>query len=73
LKGLFAALAAVVIAGAAPLHAQTSPPLEIGQDAPDFELRGATRYGELKDPVRLSDYSGRTIVLAFFFRARTRG
>jgi hypothetical protein len=49
------------------------PPLEIGVDAPDFALPGATRYGVLRDPVRLSDFKGRTVVLAFFFRARTRG
>ena len=27
----------------------------------------------LPQPVRLSDYKGKTVVLAFFFRARTRG
>ena len=47
--------------------------LEVGQMAPDFELPGATRYGQLEDPVRLSDYEGETVVLAFFFRVRTRG
>jgi hypothetical protein len=41
--------------------------------APDFTLAGATRYGLLKTPVRLSDYRGRTVVLAFFFQARTKG
>jgi hypothetical protein len=41
--------------------------------APDFTLNGATRYGLLKTPVRLSDYRGRTVVLAFFFQARTKG
>lgn len=45
----------------------------VGDVAPDFELPGATRYGLLKDPVRLSDYRGQTVVLAFFFQARTRG
>ena len=62
---------------AAPVTAQAQQeapkPLEIGAVAPDFELPGATRYGVLKDPVRLSDFKGRTVVLAFFFRARTRG
>ena len=52
---------------------QTAPPLEIGAVAPDFELPGATRFGMLRDPVRLSDYRGKTIVLAFFFRARSKG
>lgn len=51
----------------------TPPPLEVGVTAPDFALPGATRYGVLKDPIRLSDFKGKTVVLAFFFRARTRG
>lgn len=41
--------------------------------APDFTLQGADRYGLLKSPVRLSDYRGRTVVLAFFYQARTKG
>ena len=41
--------------------------------APDFTLGGATRYGLLKTPVTLSDYRGRTVVLAFFYQARTKG
>ena len=48
-------------------------PIEVGTPAPDFELPGATRYGILQDPVRLSDFRGEAVVLAFFFRARTRG
>ena len=75
-------LAALFLAGA-PLAAQTPPTpapaappppaLEVGADAPDFALAGGTRYGVLRDPVRLSDYKGKTVVLAFFFKARTRG
>ncbi len=71
-----ALLAALVLGIAAPLAAQqqeTTPPLEIGAVAPDFELPGATRYGVLRDPIRLSDFQGKTVVLAFFFRARSRG
>ena len=41
--------------------------------APDFAMPGATRYGTLKAPVHLSDFKGKTVVLAFFFKARTRG
>jgi uncharacterized protein YjlB len=41
--------------------------------APDFTLVGASRYGLLKTPVKLSDYRGRTVVLAFFYQARTKG
>lgn len=70
-------LAALTLGAAAPLAAQTQvqspPPLEIGAVAPDFEIPGATRFGVLRDPVRLSDFQGKTVVLAFFFRARTRG
>lgn len=59
---------------AAPPPAPPSPPaLEVGAVAPDFAIPGATRYGTLRGPVRLSDYKGKTVVLAFFFKARTRG
>ena len=47
--------------------------ISVGEMAPDFALPGATRYGVLQDPVRLSDLRGEVVVLAFFFRARTRG
>lgn len=49
------------------------PDLEIGQMAPDFALPGATRYGVLRDSVRLSSFRGQTVVLAFFYKARTKG
>jgi peroxiredoxin len=61
---------------AAPLAAQgsaASVPLPIGAAAPDFAVRAATRYGVLRDPVSLGDFRGKTLVLAFFFRARTSG
>jgi peroxiredoxin Q/BCP len=53
--------------------AQDSGLLAVGEMAPDFALPGASRYGVLEEPVRLSDYRGETVVLAFFFRVRTRG
>jgi peroxiredoxin Q/BCP len=53
--------------------AAAPPALEIGAVAPDFAIPGATRFGALRNPVRLSDYKGKTVVLAFFFKARTRG
>ncbi|HET6579057.1 MAG TPA: redoxin domain-containing protein [Gemmatimonadales bacterium] len=56
-----------------PARADATPPLEIGARAPDFALPGATRYGVLANPVRLSDFKGKTVVLAFFFKARTSG
>ena len=72
-------LAVLAATGAALMFAtpaacqQQVEPLEVGAVAPDFEMSGATRYGVLRDPVTLSDFRGKTIVLAFFFRARTRG
>jgi hypothetical protein len=47
--------------------------LAVGEMAPDIEFVGATRYGVLEEPVKLSDFSGNTIILAFFFRARSSG
>jgi len=69
---LFAA-AAFATPGPAQAQQEAPKPLEIGAVAPDFELPGATRYGVLAQPVRLSDFKGKTVVLAFFFRARSRG
>ena len=67
-------LAPVMLAAQqSPAAAGTTPPLEIGAVAPDFSLPGATRYGVLAKPVRLSDFKGKTVVLAFFFKARTSG
>lgn len=48
-------------------------PLAVGTEAPDFTLPAATMAGVSATPVRLSDYRGKTVVLAFFFRARTKG
>ena len=45
----------------------------VGEMAPDFTMAGATRYGVLRDSVRLSDFRGQTVVLAFFPKARTKG
>ncbi|MEK6767503.1 MAG: hypothetical protein AABY85_00800 [Gemmatimonadota bacterium] len=74
---LFAAIGLAASASAARAQAapaaQAPPPLEIGAVAPDFALRGATRFGVLRDPIRLSDFRGKTVVLAFYFRSRTRG
>jgi peroxiredoxin Q/BCP len=53
--------------------APTFPAPEVGSLAPDFSLPGATSYGLLRDPVHLSDFRGKTVVLAFFYRARTKG
>jgi len=67
-------LTAGALATATPANAQEeSSLLAVGEDAPEFTLPGATRYGVLRDQISLSDYRGETVVLAFFFRARTRG
>jgi peroxiredoxin Q/BCP len=68
-----AAAPATALAQAQPAQQPSPPPLEVGAVAPDFSLPGATRYGVLKNPVRLSDFKGKTVVLAFFFKARTKG
>lgn len=47
-------------------------PLEVGSKAPDFTLPSATSAGVGK-PLRLADLKGRTVVLAFFYKARTGG
>ena len=74
LANLLLALAQQPTAAPPPAPPPPGPPaLEVGAVAPDFAIPGATRYGTLKNPVRLSDYKGKTIVLAFFFKARTRG
>lgn len=53
--------------------ATPAPELAVGSVAPDFALPGATRYGTLTAPIHLSDFKGKTVVLAFFYKARTKG
>lgn len=53
--------------------AAASPMPQVGEVAPDFTFRGATRYGLLRDPMKLSDFRGQTVVLWLFIKARTRG
>jgi len=79
MRSLMLAALAVPLAGslAAQQPAAAPPedpkPLEVGAVAPDFTMPGTTRYGLLKNPVHLSDFKGKTVVLAFFYKARTRG
>ncbi len=72
LPRIFTYVAILFLFGAA-AAAQETQVLQVGESAPDFELTGATRYGILSDPVRLSDFRGKTVVLAFYFEARTPG
>ena len=60
-------------APAAPTPGSAAFAPDTGKMAPDFTLPGATRFGLLKDPVRLSDFRGQTVVLAFFPKSRTKG
>ncbi len=71
----------LAVAAATPARAQQPAPAAtpgalapaVGAMAPDFALPGATRYGLLRTPVKLSDFRGQTVVLAFFPKARTKG
>lgn len=72
-----AVVSMVMVGGAAGGQQPAAPAAASGPSvkdlAPDFTLAGATRYGLLKTPVTLSDFRGRTVVLAFFYQARTKG
>jgi thioredoxin-dependent peroxiredoxin len=73
---LAAGLVVGALAAGSPADAsaqQTQNFLPVGTMAPDVSFTGATRYGMLAEPVRLSQFRGQTVVVAFFFRARTPG
>ncbi|MDH3296902.1 MAG: hypothetical protein OEM96_01310 [Gemmatimonadota bacterium] len=73
-RSIAALLISAALVGTRPAAGQQAGvPLTAGAEAPDFELVGSTRYGVLQDPIRLRDFRGETVVLAFFFRARTPG
>lgn len=72
------ALSALTVAAQQPAAATPQPGSAafaptVGQAAPEFSLAGATRFGVLKEPVRLTDFRGQIVVLAFFPKARTKG
>lgn len=76
LAGLIAGVLA--FAAVPPLEAQAQAQAEPaflseGTAAPEFAIPGGTRWGTLAEPVSLSDFKGKTVVLAFFPAARTRG
>ena len=54
-----------------------SPPAPLGpnsgETAPAFTAPGASKDGVMQKPISLSDFKGKTVVLAFFPQARTRG
>ncbi len=48
-------------------------PLAVGAVAPPFALTGATRDGILPAKVQLADLRDKTVVIAFFYQAKTKG
>jgi peroxiredoxin Q/BCP len=74
LRRVFVAAAALVILPAASrAQAPAANVPNVGEMAPDFSAPASTRYGLLKDPLHLADLRGKTVVLAFFPRSRTKG
>lgn len=69
LAGLASAALGSAAAGQA---AATGGALKAGSQAPGFSLRSATRTG-IGGEVSLDQFKDKTIVIAFFFKARTRG
>jgi thioredoxin-dependent peroxiredoxin len=61
----------------APAPAPPAPPavtpLAAGVEAPDFTLKASTKDGLSARPVHLKDLRGQVVVLAFFYKARTKG
>ena len=85
-RQLFTAFSlAAAAALAAPLAAQqpapapapppppAATPLAVGAEAPDFTLPASTKDGVSAQPVHLKDLRGKTVVMAFFYQARTKG
>jgi len=68
-----AAVTAFLALSPAACLSQNADPLQVGEAAPGFEIQGANRSGILDAPVRLGDYRGKTVVLAFFYKVRTPG
>ena len=74
LVGMGLLVGALMSGGPNGAAAQEGPDfLAVGEMAPDFSFTGATRYGVISETLNLSDFRGETVVLAFFFRARTPG
>ena len=70
-----ATMLVLALAAAAPaaLRAQDTIPLKVGDVAPEFSLPAATQSGVASSPVKLSDFRDQTVVIAFFYKARTKG
>src|SRR5262245_44554633 len=75
--GLWVWAGALALAAATPVSAQATQEgsvfLPVGTMAPDFAVQGGIRYGLIAQPIRLSQFRGKTVVLAFYFRVRGGG
>jgi hypothetical protein len=73
--GLWAGVLALgaVDRGAAQAAPEGSVFLPVGTMAPEVQVQGATRYGLIAQPIRVSQFLGKTVVLAFYFRVRGGG
>jgi peroxiredoxin Q/BCP len=61
-------------AGVGRAASQEKPtPLAVGEVAPEFALSAATKSGVSPQAAKLTDFRGQTVVLAFFYKARTGG
>jgi thioredoxin-dependent peroxiredoxin len=66
----------LAITASSAVRAQERPqptPLAVGVEAPDFSLPAATKDGVSPKAAKLADFRGQTVVLAFFYKARTGG
>lgn len=68
-----ALLAATTVSTSTALAQQMEDAIALDAEAPAFSLQGATAGGLITDSVRLEDFAGKTVVLAFFYKARTKG
>ena len=70
--GRMAVAVAVALGVPTMTHAQATG-LNVGDMAPDFTITGITNGGAARAPVTLSQLRGSTVVIAFFYKARTKG
>ena len=66
------AVGAALVVGIACTGASQEP-MAVGAVAPPFALTGATRDGILLAKVQLADLRDKTVVIAFFYQAKTKG
>lgn len=65
---------ALALPSAAAAQASAAPAVpKVGEKAPDFTIPVVTADDATPRPAKLSDFKGRTVVLAFFPKARTSG